>query len=77
MLDDTVTSLECFFSLTGCFDNGKQHENGEEWQQDKCETCYCEAGQVYCQAEMCAGVCSNPRPVEGQCCPVCDEGMHL
>ena len=35
-------------------------------------TCYCESGQVYCQAQMCATHCTHPKKVPGQCCPVCD-----
>lgn len=65
---------ECCPVCRGCVsDSGGLYNNSDHWRENDCVTCHCQDGQVLCQAEMCAVGCSHPRPVPGQCCPVCDE----
>ncbi|XP_041351860.1 cysteine-rich motor neuron 1 protein-like [Gigantopelta aegis] len=65
---------ECCPVCKGCVsDSGQLYNNSDVWKENPCVTCQCDAGQVLCQAEMCAVRCSNPRQVPGQCCPVCDD----
>ncbi|CAJ0961782.1 unnamed protein product, partial [Mesorhabditis belari] len=50
----------------------------DEWNKDDCTTCTCsEEGENQCVRAMCSVQCENPRKVEGQCCPVCDEPTIL
>ncbi|KAJ1359518.1 hypothetical protein KIN20_018276 [Parelaphostrongylus tenuis] len=50
----------------------------ETWQKDDCTTCTCsDSGTPICVKHMCRTECENPRKVEGQCCPVCDEPLLL
>ncbi|KAK7488644.1 hypothetical protein BaRGS_00020097, partial [Batillaria attramentaria] len=65
---------ECCPVCRGCVsDSGGLYNNSDVWRENDCVTCQCQDGQVLCQAEMCAVECSHPRPIPGQCCPVCDE----
>ncbi|KAK0410682.1 hypothetical protein QR680_005271 [Steinernema hermaphroditum] len=66
---------DCCPVCRGCkSDDNSTHEINETWQKDKCTTCTCgEDGREHCQTSICVKTCANPRPVEGQCCDVCDE----
>ncbi|CAB3398534.1 unnamed protein product [Caenorhabditis bovis] len=61
----------CFGCQTDSLEKKKKHES---WQKDDCTTCTCsEEGAHVCVKHMCKTDCENPRKVDGQCCPVCDE----
>ncbi|KAF0288368.1 Cysteine-rich motor neuron 1 protein [Amphibalanus amphitrite] len=65
----------CPRCVDGCLSpSGEHHNVSEQWLEDDCTTCSCEAaGQPRCVSEMCHISCRNPRRVPGRCCAVCDE----
>ncbi|WKY09021.1 hypothetical protein Q1695_001851 [Nippostrongylus brasiliensis] len=70
---------ECCPVCVGCqTDKLEKKKKNETWQKDDCTTCTCsEEGTPVCEKHMCSTQCENPRKVEGQCCPVCDEPLLL
>ena len=58
---------------TSCFDeSGAYYENGMEWSLDDCTFCFCEQGDILCEALACQEPnCENPIYTDGQCCPTC------
>lgn len=70
-----IPTGECCPVCLGCqTDNQTKLERGDTWQKDDCTSCTCsELGAHMCEKYMCKTDCENPRKVEGQCCPVCDE----
>lgn len=73
---------ECCPVCNGCQIQGDdklaQKKKNETWHKDDCTTCTCsEEGANVCERAMCSVECENPRKVEGQCCPVCDEPTIL
>ncbi|CAI4221630.1 unnamed protein product [Auanema sp. JU1783] len=66
---------ECCPVCVGCrTDKMEKIRKNETWQKDDCTTCTCsEEGTASCEKYMCTVSCENPRKIEGQCCPVCDE----
>ena len=59
-----------------CSFEGDIHQHGQTFpsKRDRCVVCQCDTGSVKCHSKACPPVtCSQPRPVPGQCCPVCDE----
>lgn len=70
-----IPTGECCPICLGCqTDNQTKLERGATWQKDDCTSCTCsELGAHMCEKYMCKTDCENPRKVEGQCCPVCDE----
>lgn len=65
------------YFLAGCVSmSGAMYNNSEEWHEDACTMCRCDAGQVSCQAASCQVKCQHPVYVPGQCCPTC-QGLHL
>ncbi|CAJ0568948.1 unnamed protein product, partial [Mesorhabditis spiculigera] len=77
-----VPAGECCPVCLGCqSERGGQLEKKkmkDEWAKDDCTTCTCsEEGENQCVRAMCSVHCENPRKVEGQCCPVCDEPTIL
>ncbi|PIC27150.1 hypothetical protein B9Z55_019488 [Caenorhabditis nigoni] len=70
-----IPTGECCPVCLGCqTENQTKLERGDTWQKDDCTSCTCsELGAHMCEKYMCKTDCENPRKVEGQCCPVCDE----
>ncbi|KAK6022528.1 antistasin family protein [Ostertagia ostertagi] len=70
---------ECCPVCVGCqTEKLEKKRKNESWQKDDCTTCTCsEDGTPVCEKHMCSTECENPRKVEGQCCPVCDEPLLL
>ncbi|KJH53642.1 von Willebrand factor type C domain protein [Dictyocaulus viviparus] len=70
---------ECCPICAGCkTEKLEKKMKNETWQKDDCTTCTCsEFGTPKCVKHMCRTECENPRKVEGQCCPVCDEPLLL
>uniref|UniRef100_A0A0K0DIM3 VWFC domain-containing protein n=1 Tax=Angiostrongylus cantonensis TaxID=6313 RepID=A0A0K0DIM3_ANGCA len=70
---------ECCPICVGCqTEKLEKKMKNETWQKDDCTTCTCsESGTSICVKHMCRTECDNPRKVEGQCCPVCDEPLLL
>uniref|UniRef100_A0A0N4Z8T3 Cysteine-rich motor neuron 1 protein n=1 Tax=Parastrongyloides trichosuri TaxID=131310 RepID=A0A0N4Z8T3_PARTI len=74
-----VTNGECCPICLGCkTDDGKYFEKNETWKKDDCTTCACGVdGKNYCQTTTCLKQCDNPKKVDGECCPVCDEPLII
>ncbi|GMS80398.1 hypothetical protein PENTCL1PPCAC_2573 [Pristionchus entomophagus] len=70
---------ECCPVCYGCqTERLEKKRMNETWQRDDCTTCTCSSnGESMCEKHMCRSDCENPRKVEGQCCPVCDEPTIL
>ncbi|GMT11597.1 hypothetical protein PFISCL1PPCAC_2894, partial [Pristionchus fissidentatus] len=70
---------ECCPVCYGCqTERLEKKRMNETWQRDDCTTCTCSPhGESVCEKHMCRSDCENPRKVEGQCCPVCDEPTIL
>ncbi|XP_049857178.1 cysteine-rich motor neuron 1 protein-like [Schistocerca gregaria] len=68
----------CLTDTPGCVVHSKSMvmKDGEKWQEDPCTTCICTVGKKECWSFMCEIKCSNPKHVENECCPVCEEGEH-
>ncbi|XP_047108022.1 cysteine-rich motor neuron 1 protein-like [Schistocerca piceifrons] len=66
----------CLTDTPGCVVHSKSMvmKDGEKWQEDPCTTCICTDGKKECWSFMCEIKCSNPKHVENECCPVCEEG---
>jgi hypothetical protein len=57
----------------GCVSSsGKLYQDDDEWQEDPCTTCTCDAGAKKCQAHMCVLRCDHPVYVPEECCPLCN-----
>ena len=71
----TLSFYGVIFPFAGCVSSEFEHYyNGESWDENNsCTKCKCVDGRRHCTAEACARNCLNPRKVDGQCCPVCDE----
>ncbi|KAL7677537.1 hypothetical protein ACOME3_003774 [Neoechinorhynchus agilis] len=67
-------TFQCLQTDSGfCTFDGSSHKDTEVWSPDKCNTCRCEKGLVYCTREECvppAG-CGYMFTPENECCPVC------
>ncbi|PAV75131.1 hypothetical protein WR25_13594 [Diploscapter pachys] len=66
---------ECCPVCFGCkTDANETKKRNETWKKDNCVQCSCsDSGMVICEEQVCKTDCENPKKVEGQCCPVCDE----
>ncbi|CAI5450968.1 unnamed protein product [Caenorhabditis angaria] len=66
---------ECCPICLGCqTDSLEKKKRNETWQSDDCTECVCsKEGAHVCTKHMCKTDCENPRKIQGQCCPVCDE----
>ncbi|XP_055329198.1 cysteine-rich motor neuron 1 protein-like isoform X2 [Paramacrobiotus metropolitanus] len=63
----------CCPSCDGCVTAaGVTHKEFDVWKEDDCVHCSCENGQIRCRIEDCQANCRNPKKIDGQCCPVCD-----
>ncbi|XP_055339967.1 BMP-binding endothelial regulator protein-like isoform X2 [Paramacrobiotus metropolitanus] len=70
---------KCCVRCKGCSIQGKLLSSGEMWtsDSDSCVTNHCLDGIVTRTAKtVCYTPCSNPVPLNGSCCPVC-QGCYL
>uniref|UniRef100_A0A0K0FAQ3 Cysteine-rich motor neuron 1 protein (inferred by orthology to a human protein) n=1 Tax=Strongyloides venezuelensis TaxID=75913 RepID=A0A0K0FAQ3_STRVS len=74
-----VLNDECCPVCLGCkTDDGQYYSKNETWKKDDCTTCTCGIdGKNYCQTTTCIKQCDNPKKVDGECCPVCDEPLII
>ncbi|XP_048024025.1 kielin/chordin-like protein isoform X3 [Megalobrama amblycephala] len=66
---------ECCPVCTGtCEHLGQVHENGATFTppNDRCSTCICQSGDVFCEKKLCSQQCTHPVHYRN-CCPVCDD----
>ncbi|XP_048024021.1 kielin/chordin-like protein isoform X2 [Megalobrama amblycephala] len=66
---------ECCPVCTGtCEHLGQVHENGATFTppNDRCSTCICQSGDVFCEKKLCSQQCTHPAHYRN-CCPVCDD----
>ncbi|KAI1719589.1 von willebrand factor type C domain-containing protein [Ditylenchus destructor] len=67
---------ECCPVCLGCKDEITSRRIGESWAKDGCTNCTCgDDFRWRCQKFICKSDCENPRKVEGECCPVCDDPL--
>ncbi|XP_072164791.1 kielin/chordin-like protein [Diadema setosum] len=74
---------QCCPECRQCVFEGTTFYNGEQFvsQQDPCQSCRCEVGEVQCvdqrtQGLVCQRSCTHPVPVPGQCCPDCTQCQY-
>ncbi|XP_067245483.1 kielin/chordin-like protein [Chanodichthys erythropterus] len=66
---------ECCPVCTGtCEHLGQVHENGATFTppNDRCSTCICQSGDVFCEKKLCSQQCTHPVRYRN-CCPVCGD----
>ncbi|KAM6951035.1 thrombospondin-2-like [Aplochiton taeniatus] len=55
-----------------CVLDGRVYEQGEEWDEDSCTSCTCQAGKIVCRRMSCPLVsCASPSISDEECCPLC------
>ncbi|XP_071484135.1 thrombospondin-2-like [Diadema antillarum] len=60
--------------LDGCFYKNQIRQNFEQWKDDACTTCECNAPSVTCRLIECQPqTCQNPVIKPGECCPQCPD----
>lgn len=58
-----------------CYYNGRNYEDGSQFDLDACTRCSCRHGDVQCSKTACPDVrCPNPITRPGECCPTCTSG---
>ena len=61
--------------LHGAGDECESREEGEPFERQPCEPCFCLDGELSCAIVDCFFTdCDDPIPGEGACCPTCPEG---
>nr|CAB3263131.1 uncharacterized protein LOC104265438 [Phallusia mammillata] len=68
----------CCPDCSGCLFGGQIFQNGDIFTPDSnnCQQCLCSRGSVNCHEMQCPSLlCSNPQPVQGQCCPECPHAL--
>ena len=77
-------NIVCVLFVVGsdmvCVREDRVYKNGEQWQKDRCTTCTCKNGLMFCRAmaHSCpvpVDSCSWMVVPEGECCPVCKGKM--
>ncbi|XP_041469147.1 thrombospondin-1-like isoform X2 [Lytechinus variegatus] len=72
-MDNRIPSLPPPW-LDGCFYKDEIKQNYEQWKDDACTTCECNAPAVTCRLIECQPItCQNPIIKPGECCPQCPD----
>nr|AEK81571.1 chordin [Ptychodera flava] len=81
-----ISEIQADWKEGSCYVNGVSYDNGQEWHPEmeiasaktkRCIRCKCKDGETKCRRRKCPTPdCEEPIVVEGECCPICPDGVR-